>query len=88
MFASRAISNEEGASWQAQAAFLILPARIQAVHARICFELFPLAARTRFKFGFQRRRRVLFAWLTTFPYCGPLPQISHFIAISYSCFVK
>jgi hypothetical protein len=38
-------------------------------------------ARTRFKFGFHLRRRVLFAWLTIFPYCGPLPHNSHFIAI-------
>jgi hypothetical protein len=40
-----------------------------------------ITARTRRRFGFQRRRRVLFAWLITFPKCGPLPQSSHFIAI-------
>src|SRR5215475_9522027 len=39
-------------------------------------------ARTRLRFGFQRRRRVLLAWLTTLPYCGPLPQRSHFNAMS------
>src|SRR6266851_279361 len=39
------------------------------------------AVQTRFKFGFHRRRRVLFAWLITFPKCGALPQNSHFSAI-------
>src|SRR6266404_5515315 len=40
-----------------------------------------IRARTDFKFGFQRRRRVLLAWLTTLPKLGPLPQYSHFIAM-------
>jgi hypothetical protein len=31
---------------------------------------------------------VLLAWLTTFPYCGPLPQSSHFIAISIPALQK
>src|SRR5882762_5138604 len=38
-------------------------------------------ARTDFRLGFQRRRRVLLAWLTTLPKLGPLPQYSHFIAM-------
>jgi hypothetical protein len=73
---------------QAQAAFFTLPARMQAVHTRSCFREPATTARTRFKFGFHRRRRVLFAWLTTLPNCGPLPQSSHFIAIVVSCFQK
>jgi hypothetical protein len=40
-----------------------------------------ITARTRRKFGFQRRRRVLFAWLMTLPKCGILPHISHFRAM-------
>src|SRR5258708_38634292 len=40
-----------------------------------------IRARTDLRFGFQRRRRVLLAWLTTLPKLGPLPQYSHFIAI-------
>jgi hypothetical protein len=54
---------------------------MQAVHTRICLRAPDTSARTFFKLGFQRRLRVLFAWLITFPKCGPLPQISHFIAI-------
>src|SRR5450755_4570032 len=61
---------------------------MQAVQTRTDFVLLPEAARTRFRLGFQRRRRVLFAWLTTLPYWGPLPQSSHFIAISCSCTTK
>src|SRR6266852_3461696 len=61
---------------------------MQAVQTRTCLVPPPTTARTRFKFGFHRRRRVLFAWLTTFPNCGPLPQSSHFIAIVVSCFQK
>src|SRR5277367_4519571 len=61
---------------------------MHAVQTRTLFVAVPTAARTRFRLGFQRRRRVLFAWLTTLPYWGPLPHNSHFIAISCSCFVK
>jgi hypothetical protein len=49
------------------AAFLILPARMQAVQTRTCLRVPEINACTRFKFGFQRRLRVLFAWLITFP---------------------
>jgi hypothetical protein len=51
----------------AQAAFFTLPARMQAVHTRICFLAPDTNARTRFRLGFQRRLRVLFAWLITLP---------------------
>src|ERR1700682_1603205 len=75
-----------GSQWsnsrlEAQAAFFTLPARMQAVQTRTCFLTPATTARTRFKFGFQRRRRVLLAWLITLPNAGPLPHISHFIAI-------
>ena len=66
---------------EAQAAFFTRPARMHAVQTRTCFLTPATTARTRFKFGFQRRRRVLFAWLITFPKCGALPQNSHFSAI-------
>jgi hypothetical protein len=66
---------------ETQAAFFTRPARMHSVQTRTCFFTPATTARTRFKFGFHRRRRVLFAWLTTFPKCGPLPQKSHFIAI-------
>jgi hypothetical protein len=65
----------------AQAAFFTLPARMHAVHTRTCFFTPATTACTRFKLGFHRRRRVLFAWLITFPKCGALPQNSHFSAI-------
>src|SRR5207245_9420869 len=52
---------------EAQAAFFTFPARIHAVQTRTCFLPPATTARKRFKFGFHRRRRVLFAWLITFP---------------------
>ena len=66
---------------EAQAAFFTRPARMHAVQTRTCFLTPATTARTRFRFGFHRRRRVLFAWLITFPKCGALPQNSHFSAI-------
>jgi len=54
---------------------------MHAVHTRTCFLTPATTARKRFRFGFHRRRRVLFAWLITFPKCGALPQNSHFSAI-------
>jgi hypothetical protein len=66
----------------AQAAFFTRPARMQAAQTRMCLLTPPITARTRRKFGFHRRRRVLFAWLITFPKCGTLPHNSHFIAIN------
>src|SRR5438046_7779135 len=38
-------------------------------------------ARTRWRFGYQRRFVLLFAWLTLCPVMGPLPQISQTRAI-------
>src|SRR5580658_9522281 len=38
-------------------------------------------ARTRCRFGSQRRRVLLLAWLTLLPDCGPLPQTEHSLAI-------
>jgi hypothetical protein len=37
--------------------------------------------RTRFRFGSQRRRVLLLAWETLLPVTGPLPQISHTLAM-------
>jgi hypothetical protein len=63
---------------------------MHAAQTRICFFAPFTNPRTVRKFGFHRRRRVLFAWLITFPKCGPLPHNSHFIAIncSYSIDLK
>src|SRR5260370_38312259 len=74
-------SQRSSPRFEAQAAFFPLPARMHAVQTRTCFLTPATTARTRFKFGFHRRRRVLFAWLITFPKCGALPQNSHFSAI-------
>jgi len=74
-------SRQSSSRLEAQAAFFTLPARIHAVQTRTCFLTPATTARTRFRFGFHRRRRVLFAWLITFPKCGALPQNSHFSAI-------
>src|SRR4029077_18248525 len=66
-----------------QAAFFTRPPRMHSVQARTCFFTPPTTARTRRRFGFHRRLRVLFAWLITFPKCGALPQNSHFSAIVF-----
>src|SRR5712664_1240928 len=76
-------SQRSSPRFEAQAAFFTLPARMHAVQIRTCFLTPATTARTRFKFGFHRRRRVLFAWLITFPKCGALPQNSHFSAIFF-----
>jgi hypothetical protein len=55
--------------------------RMQAVQTRNCFRAPLTTARTILRFGFQRRRRVLFAWLITFPNEGPLPHNSHFAIV-------
>src|SRR5258708_19828691 len=67
-------SQRSSSRLEAQAAFFILPARMHAVHTRTCFLTPATTARTRFRFGFHRRRRVLFAWLITFPYSPPFPH--------------
>ncbi len=74
-------SQRSSSRLEAQAAFFTLPARMHAAQTRTCFLTPATTARTRFRFGFHRRRRVLFAWLITFPKCGALPQNSHFSAI-------
>jgi hypothetical protein len=56
---------------------------MHAAQTRICLFAPFTTARTRRKFGFHRRLRVLFAWLITFPKCGILPHNSHFIAIIF-----
>jgi len=53
-----------------------LPARMQAVQARIVRRAPLITAWTRRKFGSQRRLVTLWAWLIRFPNVGPLPQIS------------
>ncbi len=60
-------SQQSRSRLEAQAAFFTLPARMHAVQTRTCFLTPATTARKRFKFGFHRRRRVLFAWLITFP---------------------
>src|SRR2546429_427133 len=77
----KAGSYRSSSRLEAQAAFFTLPARMHAAQTRTCFLTPATTARTRFRFGFHRRRRVLFAWLITFPKCGALPQNSHFSAI-------
>jgi len=54
---------------------------MQAVQTRTCFLTPSTTARTRRRLGFHRRRRVLFAWLITFPKVGPLPHNSHFAIV-------
>jgi len=79
----RSFALREKSRSGAQAAFFTRPARMHAAQTRICFFAPFTNPRTRRKFGFHRRRRVLFAWLITFPKCGPLPHNSHFIAIIF-----
>jgi hypothetical protein len=55
------------------------------VHTRIFLLLPPLTlAFTGRRFTFQRRLVTLWAWLTLFPNCGPLPQTSHTCAMTTS----
>jgi hypothetical protein len=61
------IKSESQREISPQAAFFTRPARMQDVHTRNCLRAPFTNARTRRKFGFQRRRRVLLAWLMTFP---------------------
>jgi len=55
---------------------------MQDVQTRSVLATPPTMAWTRRKFGFQRRRVTLWAWLILFPYLGALPQISQAIAIA------
>ena len=58
--------------------FRTLPDRRHRVQTRtlLCSPL-PTSARTDCRFGLNRRWVTLWAWLTRFPNCGPLPQMSH-----------
>ena len=59
------------------------PERMQRVQTLMCLLLLSLVATLIFcKLGNQRRLVLLWAWLTLFPVAGPLPHISHFLAIS------
>ena len=60
-----------------QAALETFPAFRQRVHTFIRLRRPLTIARTGWIFGLKRRRVLLFAWLTRFPNCGPLPHISH-----------
>jgi len=56
-------------------ALAILPAEMQRVHTRTRRRV-PLSSTifTVWRFGSQRRRVLLWAWLTLFPVAGPLPH--------------
>ena len=57
---------------------------MQLVHTRMRLLPPSTLALTAWRLGFQRRRVVLCAWEMLFPNCGPLPQSSHFCAMSCS----
>ncbi len=63
------------------------PERMQRVHTFILFVLPPeVAILTILRFGSQRLLVLLCAWETLFPVIGPLPQISHTLAIFLSLY--
>src|SRR6266702_3515314 len=64
-----------------RAAFCTLPVRMQRVQTLIRFTVPLTTARTRCRFGIQRRLVTLWAWLIRFPNTGALPQTSHIFAI-------
>src|SRR5262249_31578913 len=66
---------------RSQAAFSTLFDRRQRVHTRMDFTVPSRFARTRCRFGFQRRLVLLLAWLTLLPTEGPLPQTLQILAI-------
>ena len=72
-------------AWQTpdQAGLTTAPERMQRVQA-LTRTVLPLLAtmRTHCRLGSQRRRVLLWAWLTLFPVDGPLPQISQLRAMS------
>jgi hypothetical protein len=66
------------------AGFTTAPERIHRVQALTrTVRPVPVTVRTFCRFGSQRRRVLLWAWLTLFPVSGPFPQISHTRAIIY-----
>jgi len=60
------------------------PDLMHCVHATIRRADPPLRTRTFFRFGSQRRRVRLWAWLILLPVMGPFPQISHFLDMGSS----
>jgi hypothetical protein len=70
---------------QVQAGLTTAPERMHRVQALTC-TVAPLAVtiRTLCRLGSQRRRVLLWAWLTLFPVEGPLPQISQLRAMIFS----
>jgi len=60
---------------------LTAPERMQRVQTVIRRTVEPTMARTRWRFGIQRRLETLWAWLTRLPKTGVLPQTSHILAI-------
>ena len=54
---------------------------LQRVHTLMRFTDLPTRARTRCRFGIQRRDETLWAWLIRFPNTGALPQTSQVFAM-------
>ena len=74
----------ENSGFLAQAAFATLPALMQDVQTFT--RTFPPCGRwtrTDCKLGSKRRRVRLFACETLLPNCGPLPQTSHLLAMTF-----
>jgi hypothetical protein len=70
-----------------QAVFTTAPERMQRVQTLILLVLPPaVACRTVFRFGNQRLLVLLCAWETLLPTIGPLPQISHTLAMVFSLY--
>jgi len=67
------------------AVFTTAPERIQRVQTLVLLVLPPAPAiRTVLRLGSQRRLDLLCAWDTLLPVTGPLPHISHTLAIFFS----
>jgi hypothetical protein len=64
-----------------RAAFWTFPDRMHRVQTLIRRTVPATIARTRCRFGIQRRLDTLWAWLIRFPNTGALPQTSHILAI-------
>ena len=67
------------------AAFSTLPDRRQPVHTKMRLTVPFKLARTRWRFGCQRRLVLLLAWLTLCPTDECLPQIVQLLAMVRSC---
>jgi len=65
-----------------QAALMTLFDRMQRVHTRIRRTPPFTMARTRCRFGSNRRGRTLLAWLMMRPNLGTFPQTSHSLAMT------